>query len=517
MTHLSLISDVSSSRKEEAQRLLAGFEQAKAKRRLWEEYWQDCYDLTFPSRNISSFAKGFSSSYLKKSDRIFDATASDAADQLAASLLGYLTPPYTPWFGLRAGADLSEEDQTLLTPVLEKATRILQSQFDRSNFTVEIHQCFLDLVIAGTASLAFEENPNPSYAAFHFTALPLADMVLDEHKKGLMDVSYRTLSLTKSQWQDRYPFLVADEFWSLMQEVDDDEAFLFLEVIEPHQNNYQSQVQLSLLCLDDRYDGDPLWYQTLMAQAPILNFRWMKSAGDLYGRSPIMKVLPDIKTANKVVELILKNASISVTGVWQAEDDGVLNPATIELVPGAIIPKAMGSKGLTPLEMPSKFDVSQLILDDLRSRIRHALLVDRLPQINGLRMTATEILERSSEMALLLGATYGRLQSELLVPLIQTGYAILRKRGEVPDLPLDGRYIEIDFRSPLAKAQSQRHVQSLLSWVEAVKSLGAEALSVIDLPQTIREMAHLAGVPKDLIVTKDEQKQEIQHKGDVNV
>ena len=50
-----------------------------------------------------------------------------------------------------------------------------------------------------------------------------------------------------------------------------------------------------------------------------------------------MKCLPDIKTANKVVELILKNASIAVTGIWQADDDGVLNPANIELKPGATV------------------------------------------------------------------------------------------------------------------------------------------------------------------------------------
>jgi hypothetical protein len=49
-------------------------------------------------------------------------------------------------------------------------------------------------------------------------------------------------------------------------------------------------------------------------------------------------------------------------------------------------------------------------------------------------MTATEVLERSSEMSLLLGATYGRLQSELLTPMIKRAYAILRRRGDVPDL-----------------------------------------------------------------------------------
>jgi hypothetical protein len=240
-----------------------------------------------------------------------------------------------------------------------------------------------------------------------------------------------------------------------------------------------------------------------MPQSPFINFRWMKSPGEVYGRSPVMKALPDIKTANKVVELILKNASIAVTGIWQAEDDGVLNPANIELVPGAIIPKAVGSKGLTPLEMPGKFDVSQIILNDLRDRIRHSLLIDRLPQFDGRRMTATEVIERSSEMATLLGANYGRLQTELLTPLIKRGYAILRRRGEVPDLPLDGRIVEIDYRSPLARAQAQRHVQTTLSWLQSVQALGPEAMASVDLGRTARYLGESLGVPGDLMRDPD--------------
>src|SRR6185503_12624376 len=134
-------------------------------------------------------------------------------------------------------------------------------------------------------------------------------------------------------------------------------------------------------------------------QPPFVTFRWIKGAGELYGRSPVMTALPDIKTANKVVELILKNASIAVTGIWLADDDGVLNPANIKLVPGSIIPKAVGSAGLTPLQAPGRFDVSQLVLDDLRARIRHALMADALGQIDAPKMTATEVLERSAEMS----------------------------------------------------------------------------------------------------------------------
>lgn len=212
-----------------------------------------------------------------------------------------------------------------------------------------------------------------------------------------------------------------------------------------------------------------------------------------------MKALPDIKTANKVVELVLKNASIAVTGIWQADDDGVLNPANIELKPGSIIPKAVGSKGLTPLDMPGRFDISQIVLDDLRARIRNALLADKLGPLTGPRMTATEVLERSAEMAVLLGATYGRLQAELLTPLIQRAFAILRRRGEVPDINLDGRYVELDYRAPLARAQGQRNVRNTMFWVNSVLAMGGDAAEAVNLPEAARYLGDALGVPSDLI------------------
>jgi len=233
--------------------------------------------------------------------------------------------------------------------------------------------------------------------------------------------------------------------------------------------------------------------------SPFISFRWLKGAGEVYGRSPVMTVLPDIKTVNKVVELVLKNASISVTGIWQADDDGVLNPANIQLVPGSIIPKAVGSAGLTPLQAPGRFDISSLLLDDLRGRIRHALLVDRLGAIGSRKMTATEVLERSAEMTRLLGATYGRLQAELLTPLLSRAMGILRRRGEIPDLALDGRLVDLQYKSPLARLQAQQDVQSTLLWLETTAKMGAEAMATVDLPATARWLGDRLGVPGQLI------------------
>lgn len=472
------------------QLLLNKFQGAKSKHDLWHGLWQDCYDYALPQRGQLT---GNYSPANRRGERLYDATALDAVDQLASLLLGNLTPPLTPWFGLKAGTDLSAEEANAITPALEKASRLMQAHFDQSNFIVEIHQCFLDLVVAGTASLAFEEALPGELSAFQFTAIPLSDVILGEGQRGKLDTVFRKVSLTLSQILMR--FEGANIPVSILQKgnTNPDEKFDLIESVTQSQDGHGYVFALISI------DQNEVIYQTQLAHSPFINFRWMKSPGEIYGRSPVMKTLPDIKTANKVVELILKNASISVTGIWQAEDDGVLNIANIELVPGAIIPKAVGSKGLTPLEMPARFDVSQLVLEDLRSRIRHALLVDRLPQMSNTgKITATEITTRSDEMTMLLGATFGRLQVELLNPLIQRAYGILRQRGAIPDLPLDGRIVAIDHRSPLARAQSSRNVQNALGWVQAANSLGPEITDQIDRPALMSYLTDMLGVPEFL-------------------
>lgn len=473
-----------------AAQLVRIYEDAKAERSPWESLWQDCYDYTLPQRGNFN---GLLAPASRRSERLYDGTALDAVDQLAASLLGNLTPSFTPWFGLRAGPGLDETEALNIAPLLERASRVMQNHFDHSNFAVELHQSFLDLVVGGTASLAFEEADPGAHSAFRFTAIPLCDVVVDEGGKGFLDSTCRLMRLTLPQMYARYPAAELPEALLRRAEKDRQETFRVLEIVYADGHDYAYGA-----CLLDEGDNILLASQRVQ-HSPFINFRWMKSPGEVYGRSPVMKALPDIKTANKVVELILKNASIAVTGIWQAEDDGVLNPANIELVPGAIIPKAVGSKGLTPLEMPGKFDVSQIILNDLRDHIRHSLLVDRLNQFDGRKMTATEVIERSAEMATILGATYGRLQTELLTPLIKRAYEILRRRGEVPDLPLDGRLISIDYRSPLARAQAQKHVQTTLSWLQSVQALGPEAMATVDLARTARYLGETLGVPGDLM------------------
>lgn len=478
--------------------VLARFRRAKERRSAWEGLWQECYDFALPSRDTAVRA---ASAGPRRWDRIFDGTAPDAVDQLAASLMAQLTPPWTRWMGFAPGPDIDEDERSQVAGELERASTVMQSHFDRSNFAVEMHQCYLDLVTAGTSCLLFEEMPAGESSAFRFTAVPLAQVVLEEGPTGRLDVTFRRHELTAAQLLARFPAARGMQRLRPAERAGDAELRIpVVEAVVPDGNAY------GYLAVVEN-DALELASETVLAEgrfaiSPFINFRWLKAPGEVYGRSPVMKALPDIKTANKVVELVLKNASIAVTGIWQADDDGLINPATIKLVPGTIIPKAVGSAGLTPLETPGRFDVSELVLDQLRERIRKALFVDQLGQVNGPRMTATEVLERSAEMARILGATYGRLQSELLSPLATRARGILARRGEIPDTPLDHRLVTLEYKSPQARYQAQQDVQNTLVWLDAVRALGPEALAAVDQAAAARWLGRTLGVPGDLMLTE---------------
>ena len=487
--------------------LVERFQKARQKKQIGESHWKECYEYAFPQRESACSFNTSNTEGTKKNINLFDGTAPDAVEQLASSMLAELTPPWAKWFGFKAGSELTAEEKEHIAPTLEQTAEVMLQNFEHSNLAVEIHQCYLDLVTAGTASLLFEEAPIGEATAFQFYAVPLKEIALEEGANGKIDTTFRCSSITLDGINHRFPD--ADIPQDIIKKLEDksDETLRLIEAVIPKRPSGGYEYT-AFIWSDDSSNKNFVLKQGVFDTSSFINFRWLKAPGETYGRSPVMKALSDIKTVNKVVELILKNASISVTGIWQAEDDGILNPANIKLVPGAIIPKAIGSKGLTPLEAPGNFDVSEIVLSDLRSRINHALLADRLSQIKAPQMTATEVLERAEEMVRILGATFGRLQSELLTPLIKRALGILRRRGEIKNFDLDGKVVDLQYRSPLALLQARKDVGNISEWVSLVSSLGPDASRAINFFEATKWLGKTLNVPTYLINEHQEQPME---------
>ncbi|WP_259780966.1 portal protein [Aestuariispira ectoiniformans] len=480
--------------------LIRRYERARQNRSTWESHWQDCYDFALPRRDgaLSSRPPGAG-----KRQSLYDGTAPDAVEQLAAALLAELTPTWSRWMNFKPGIEIDAETESDISEELEQLSRTVQGHFDRSNFQIEIHQCYLDLVTIGTACLLFEEMPIGEAAAFKFTAIPISEIVMEEGPSGRLDTIYRRCELTESQIAQRFPQASLPERFHMLAGDGDETRIAVLEAVVPDAAN---RYRYSALALDDETgSGDPMTLaEGTYERSPFISFRWLKAPGEFYGRSPVMKVLPDIKTANKVVELMLKNASIAVTGIWQADDDGVLNPAAIRLVPGTIIPKAVGSQGLQPLQPANDFNLSETLLQGLRERIRHGLLVDQLQLAGNPQMTATEVMERTAAMTRMLGATFGRLQAELIHPLAQRALAILVRRGEAPTMALDGRLVEMEVTAPLARRQRMEKAAPLLQWLNLAGSAGPAAMAAIDMAQASKWLAEAMSVPPSLLASPEQ-------------
>ena len=359
---------------------------------------------------------------------LFDATAADAVDNLAASMYTLLTPPESLWMNL--------VPESAASPDANAATAVLRAHLNDSNFYTTVHQCYLDLVVLGTACLFMAENPIGAASAFSFTAIPMTDIAM------LPGAVFHTTSMPAREVMERYPTWTPpanlrdgirenpDMPLRLVQSLVGTEFTAWLDAGGDIENN---------IVATGTFETNPY-----------IIFRWSVLSGEQYGRGPVLRALPDIKTANKVVELVLKNATIAVSGIWQADDDGVINLGNINLTPGAIIPKAVGSSGLTPLASGADFDVSQIILKDLRERIRHALLADRLGLLSEKEMTATEIMARNADMMRILGATYGRLLHEFIRPMVDRGLQILSRRGLIDKINLNSD-AELKYIAPIAR------------------------------------------------------------------
>ncbi len=381
----------------------------------WCARWDSARRFTMPSADDDAAT-------------LFDGTAADAADNLAASIYTLLTPPESLWLTLVPESDAS--------PDAVAATKALRANLNDSNFYTTIHQCYMDLVVLGTACLFMAENPIGSASAFSFTAIPMSDVAV------MPGAVFHTTSMTAREVLEKYPT------WTPPKHLRDairDDAEMQLKLV-------QALVGTDFVAwLDVGGDIENNVVSTgTFETSPYIIFRWSVASGEIYGRGPVLRALPDIKTANKVVELVLKNATIAVSGIWQADDDGVINLSNINLTPGAIIPKAVGSSGLTPLSSGADFDVSQIILKDLRERIRHTLLADRLGALSDKEMTATEIMARNADMMRILGATYGRLLHEFIRPLCERGLQILSRRGIIAPISLHSD-AELKYIAPIAQ------------------------------------------------------------------
>lgn len=484
-----------------AKKYLQSYDKAKAFRENWVPLFEECYEYALPQRE--SFYSETAGQ--RRDDKIFDETAVVGVQEFASRLQHGIVPNFARWADLIAGSEVPPEERDTVDNDLDEVTEYVFDIIQNSNFGQEVHESFMDLAV-GTGILAVEEGDalNPIV----FSAIPLPHVVLDTGPDDRIDHVYRVRSKVRYAHLDLlYPNSTFDK--RVMQQMSGENTTDVLEVVcRDYAKKNQEAFLHYAICMTTK----TLLYKKEMqgvGSNPYVCFRWTKCAGEVYGRGPLINALSAIKTTNLTIELILENAQMAISGIYQMEDDGVVNPDTIQLVPGSIIPKAMGSAGLQPIQAAGRFDVAQLVLSDMRLNIKNALYNDMLGNPDRTPATATEVAERMADLSRRMGAAFGRLQSELVQPVIQRVIYILKKQGRIELPTVNGREVKIRATSPLAQAQANQDITTVARFLEMVGgAFGPEMLQLlIDGEESAVYLAKKFGVPERLIRDKEQRKQ----------
>jgi hypothetical protein len=267
-------------------------------------------------------------------------------------------------------------------------------------------------------------------------------------------------------------------------------------------------------CLWVKGEDEISWMQDFGASSPWVTGRYSKVSGEIRGRGPALQALPDVRSLNKAKEFVLQKAAIDLAGMYTATDDGVTNPYNLVISPGIVIPVGSNNSSnpsIQRLDTGSNLQLAQFQINDMQMAIKRALFND-LRDPSGAVRSATEVAIESRELAKRIGSAFGRLQTEVLIPIIKRVAAILTRRGIISPIQLDGRDIEIKFLSPLAKAQDGEDILSVQQAVAFVlQTAGPDQAKIgFKLEDFGTWVAGKTGVPAELIRSESEKAQIIQ-------
>lgn len=454
-------------------RALKRYKQALGRKSLWVPHMRECYEYAIPHR------EGFfvTTPGQKKNTHLFDSTAIRGVKNFASKLQALLVPAWKEWTKLVPGSDIpkDEAEKPEVEVGLELATESIFTHINHSNFSSQVTEGFMDLAV-GTMAMTCEESFGVD-TVLEFNAVSMEELVLEEGPKGTIETVWREHKIAARNvartWPNANPSVAVRKLAKASGKSDTDVVIVEGTVFDPDTGIYHHiAIEKKTEHLVFREDSEVTRW---------IVGRWFTGPGEIYGRGPVMDVLPDIKTANKVVEFILKNAALQISGMYTSRSDSALNPYTMRIAPGIVIPvesNETNNPTIRALERTGDMDLGFDVLVELRRNISHALLADKERPDTGPVRTATVEAIEDRDRVQEIGSNFGRLQTEIIEQTIKIVVHILQRRGKIPPIRVNGRQVTLKHTSPLARAQDQEELITLQQAMETLAPLGFETIAL---------------------------------------
>lgn len=475
------------------------YEKAKSSKENWRNELQDAYDYASPIRaNWDNSTVG-----QRKTNYIFDTTALTSLNKFANNIQSIMMPPFQQFAKLTPGPEVlnkaSKQDLEFITRELDIITERLFFYLERSNFALVVNEAIKDMGIStGIMLLNSPSNEDPLV----FTAIPADKMVIAGGMHGDISDYWREIDVPARYIKQYWPAAKLDKILEQTIKNDPDSVFTFVEgTIQYRNNDPQYQFYHSVILKDTQTE--------IFGQFQNMNrwigFRMDKASNEVLGRGPVLTLLPTIRLANKMKEFEIRSGKMAAFPIYMAPDTGVVNAYNLVLKPGAIVPynSRNGQTPIVPLQSGGSPQYVQLSLSQLQAEIREGLFSDPLGPVDNQVQSKVEVSIRQNNWLKQNAVSVGRLTTELLSQVIEKSVQILGQRGLINIPKIDGKFISVEYQSPLVNLQDQTDFDNLMRYIQFwQQTAGPQSLPTALNVNELREwVADKLSVDKSLIPT----------------
>jgi hypothetical protein len=492
-------------------RLFTRWGQLKSERASWMAHWQEITSYLLP-RNGRYFREDRNRGY-RRHNNIYDNTGTRALRTLGAGLMSGATSPARQWFRL-ATPDPELNSYQPVKLWLDDVTKRMQRVFQKSNTYRSLHLMYEELGAFGTASSIVLPDFNE---VIHHYPLTAGEYCISTDAQGRVCTLYREFEMTVSQVVKEFGY---DNCSTSVQNMYDtgtlDQWVAVVHAIEPRADRDIKKRDSKNMPWGSWYfevggEQDKFLRESGFNYFPALCPRWSVVGGDIYGNSPGMEALGDVKQLQH--EQLRKAQAIDFQTKPPLQVPVSMKNRDVETMPGGITFVDPAGNGIrSAFEVNLNLNYLLADIQDCRGRISGAFYADlflMLASAPQARMTATEVAERHEEKLLMLGPVLERLHNELLNPLIDITFDRMILAGVIPPPPaeLQGMDLNVEFVSMLAQAQraiGTNAVDRFVGNLGAIARMKPDILDKFDSDQWADVYADMLGVDPSLIVADKE-------------
>lgn len=494
----------------------------RQEREPWITTWSELATYIKPQDGGYLYKNSKTQKGEKSKKKILDNTPLNSLRTLAAGMLGGMSSPTKPWFRISAPKDA--KDNREIRDWLSECDERIRSAMHRSGAYEAFSSAYYDMGLFGTAViLLYEDHEN----IVNCENIPVGQYYLGSDDRGEITTVIREYNMTIYQLVKRYGVEnVSDQvrdLWNgkvgLHQERTVIQAIFPNEDYNPEGKASEKWEYCDVTWEEGLHQGKVLQYRGFR-EKPFLTPRWSNVTGtEVYGESPAMNALPDIKTLNQVTKDKLESIQRIVLPSFLAPLSMKDQPSY--LTPGGVTyTHDVQTGGMRPVyEVPYQITgILQNETDVLQRRIGQAFFRDLwmlLDNLEGVQpRSQMELIKREGEKILQLSPTIQKIQSELLEGAIDRYFAIMLRRGLLPEPPQAVREmfsktkndLKVEYISELSVAQSAKDtipIEQIFSFAGNIAGVHPEVLDKIDFDKGIDEYGDALNAPSSLIRATD--------------